>query len=62
MQIASEYDHHVLFPFLIFAYNIFKSSDASIGSFSFTSCSAEPTSLYNLMETIEEMASSKVKE
>jgi hypothetical protein len=58
LQIAAEYDHQVLLPFLIFAYNFLNPSDAGIGSFSFISCSIEPRSLYDLMETIKEMASS----
>jgi hypothetical protein len=61
-QIASEYDRQVSLPFLIFAYKFFNPSDASIGSFSFTSYNVEPTSLYDLMETTKEMASSEVKE
>jgi hypothetical protein len=62
LQIANEYDRQVLLPILIFEYNYFNPSDAGTRSFSFTSYSVEPTSLYDLMETTKEMASSKVKE
>jgi hypothetical protein len=51
-----------LLPLLISIENFLDVSDVGVGAFSFTSCSVEPTSLYDLMETIKEMASSKVKE
>jgi len=62
LQIASEYNHQVLLPLLISAYKFLNPSDVGVGVSSFTSYSAQPTSLHNLMETNEEITSSVVKE
>jgi hypothetical protein len=61
LQIVSEYNHQVLFPFLIYAYNFLNPNDACVGASSFTSYNAKPTSLHDLMETNEEITSSVLK-
>ncbi len=62
MQIVGEYNHQVLLLLLISAYNFLNPSDACVGVSSFTSYNAKPTSLHDLMETNEKIASSVVKE
>ncbi len=61
LHIAGEYDHQVLFPFLICAYKYLNPSDVSVGVLSFASQSIEPTSLYDLIEIDEKMALLMVK-
>jgi len=51
-----------LLPLLVFAYNFLNPSDVGVGAFGFTSYIAKPTSIYDLMKTNEEMASSMMKE
>jgi len=61
LQIATRYNHQVLLPLFISAYTFLNPSDVGVGVSSFTSYSAKPTSLHDLMETNEEIASSVVK-
>jgi hypothetical protein len=51
-----------LFPFIICAYKYLNSNDVSVEAPSFASQSIEPTSLYDLIETNEEMTLSMGKE
>ncbi len=62
MQISNEYGCHVLLPFLVFTNNFLNPNDVGVGASSSTTCSPKPTSLYDLMETNEKMASLVVKE
>ncbi len=63
LQIVDEYDHQVLFPFLVCAYYFLNLNDVSAGIPSCsTSHNTESTTLYDFMETSEEMASLIVKE
>ncbi len=62
LQIASEYNHQVLLPPFISACNFLNPNDASVRASSFTSYNAKPTSIHDLMETNEEIASLVVKE
>jgi hypothetical protein len=62
LQISSEYGYHVLLPFLVSINNFLNPNDVGVGASSSITCSPKPTSLYELMETNEEMASSMVKE
>jgi hypothetical protein len=58
LQIVGEYDYQALLPFIVVVYNFLNPNDASVGTFGPTSYNAKPTSLYNFMEIIKEMASS----
>ncbi len=61
LHIAGEYDHRVLFWFLIYAYKYLNPSDVSVGVPNFASQNIEPTSLYDLIEIDEKMALLVVK-
>ncbi len=58
MYIVGEYDHQVLLPLLVFAYNFLNSSDVSAKVPSFRSQNTETITLYDLMEIDEQMKSS----
>ncbi len=63
LQIVGEYNHQVLFPFLVCAYHFLNLNNVSAGIPSCpTSHNIESTTLYDFMETSEEMASLIVKE
>jgi hypothetical protein len=61
LQISSEYNCHVLLPLLVSTYNFLNPSDVGVRASSSTTCTPKPTSLYDFMETNEEMALSMVK-
>jgi len=62
LQIIDEYDHHVLFPFLVSTYTFLNPCDASVGAYNCASHNTKSTSLYDFIESNEEMATSVVKE
>ncbi len=62
MQIIDEYDHHVLFPFLVSTYTFLNPCDANVGAFNCASHNTKSTSLYGFIESNEEMATLVMKE
>jgi len=61
LHIASEYDHQVFFPLLIYAYKYWNPSDVNVGVPNFASQNIEPTSSYDFIETDGKMALSVMK-
>jgi len=62
LQIIDEYDHHVLFPFLDSTYTFLNPCDANVGALNYASHNIQSTSLYDFIESNEEMATSLMKE
>jgi hypothetical protein len=63
LQVASDYDIQILFPLLVCAYKVLNQTNASernVGGS--TSQSSQCSSLYDVMDTNEDMALSIVKE
>ncbi len=56
LQIIDEYDHHVLFPFLVSTYTFLNLCDANVGAPKCASHDTKSTSLYDFIESNEEMA------
>ncbi len=61
-QITNEYDHHVLFPFLDSTYTFLNPCDANVGALNCASHNTKSTSLYDFIESNEEMVTSVMKE
>ncbi len=61
-QITDEYDHHVLFPFLDSTYTFLNPCDANVGALNCASHNTKSTSLYDFIESNEEMVTSVMKE
>ncbi len=61
-QIVGEYDRAILFMLLVCAYKFLNSTNVNEKVLNFASESSQSTSLYDLMETDDDMALSVVKE